>query len=76
MSDDSVLLFVDEIEDDVAWLLVGEKRHQVPRTVLPFAAREGTWLRLSVVRAPDEAQEIETRRQRLTRVDPGGKVKL
>jgi hypothetical protein len=76
MKDEGVLLFVDAIEDDDAWLLVGEKRHRVPRAILPVDAREGSWLRLSLGQAPPEAKDIQARRAHLLRGDPGGKVKL
>jgi len=76
MSEDGVLLLVDEIEDEDAWLLAGEKRYRVPRELLPAAAREGTWLRWTIDQAPGETRDMESRRERLTRADPGGKVKL
>jgi hypothetical protein len=76
MKEESVVLFVDELEDGDAWLLLGDKRHRVPRAMLPIGAHEGTWLRLSIDQAPAEAQEIEAHRERLGRADPGGKVKL
>jgi hypothetical protein len=74
--DEGVLLFVDELEEDEAWLLVGETRHRVPRAILPPEAREGDWLRVSPAQAPPEAQELERRRERLLRADSGGKIKL
>jgi hypothetical protein len=74
--DEGVLLFVDALEDDDAWLLVGDKRHRVPRAILPPEACEGSWLRLSLGQAPPEAKSIEGHRAQLLRSDPGGKVKL
>jgi hypothetical protein len=76
VKDDAILLFVDAIEDDEAWLLVGEKRHRVPRAILPTGAREGTWLRLAISAAPAEVKDIDERRAHLLRGDPGGKIKL
>jgi hypothetical protein len=76
MTEESVLLFVDEIEEDDAWLMLGDKRHRVPRAVLPNGAGEGTWLRVCIDEAPAEAKEIEARRAQLTRSDAGGKLKL
>jgi hypothetical protein len=76
MSDDSVLLFVDAIEDDEAFLLLGEKRWPVPRALLPAGAKEGTWLRLVVDSSQRIDEEIEARRIRLLRSDPGGPIKL
>lgn len=76
MTEQGVLLFVDAIEDDDAWVLLGETRHLVPRAILPPGAHEGSWLRLAIVAAPAEAQSIEARRAVLLRGDPGGKVKL
>jgi len=74
--DDTILLFVDAIEDDEAWVLVGEKRHRVPRAMLPAATREGSWLHVSIVPAPPEVKGIAERRAHLLRGDPGGKIKL
>ncbi len=73
---ESVLVFVDAIEDGDAWLVIGEQRYLVPRAVLPPAAREGTWLRFALDRAPPEAHDIEARRAQLMQADPGGNVKL
>ena len=78
MNDESVLLFIDAIEDDGAWVLLEEKRYRMPRALLPAGAGEGTWLRLSVDRARklEVEDEIEARRARLLRSDPGGDIKL
>jgi hypothetical protein len=78
MNEESVLFFIDAIEDDEALVLLEDKRHRFPRALLPAGAGEGTWLRLSVDRsqkAKVEA-EIEARRARLLRSDPGGNIKL
>jgi hypothetical protein len=78
MTEESVSLFVDALEDDEALILLGDKRYALPRALLPPGAREGSWLRLSL--DPGKAQklgeEIEARRERLLRMDPGGDIKL
>ena len=79
MNDESVLLFIDAIEDDEVWVLLDEKRHSLPRAILPAGAGEGTWLRLTVDRSGKGQKvkaEIETRRARMLRGDPGGDIKL
>ena len=78
MNEESVLLFVDAIEDDEAWVLLEDKRYRLPRALLPAGAGEGTWLRLTVdgARKQDVEAEIEARRARLLRSDPGGDIKL
>jgi Protein of unknown function (DUF3006) len=76
MNEDSVLLFIDAIEDDEAFVLLEEKRHRLPRALLPAGAGEGMWLRLSVDRSQKLDEEVEARRARLLRADPGGDIKL
>jgi hypothetical protein len=78
VTDDGVLLFIDAIEDEDAWILLGDHRHRMPRALLPPGAREGMWLRLQRDAAQTQkmTEEIEARRQRLVGSDPGGKVKL
>jgi hypothetical protein len=76
MKQEDVLLFVDEIEDDEAQVMLGEKRWSFPRALLPPGAREGSWLRLAVDTSQKLGKEIEARRARLLRSDPGGNVKL
>ncbi len=78
MTDQGVLLFIDAIEDDDAWILLADRRHRMARALLPPDARAGMWLRLQVDAAQTQkmAEEIEARRQRLVGSDPGGKVKL
>jgi hypothetical protein len=76
MSDEGVLLFIDEIEDDEAFVLLGEKRFPLPRALLPAGAKEGAWLRLSVDSSQKLGEEIQARRARLLRKDPGGNIKL
>jgi hypothetical protein len=76
MNEESVLLFIDAIEDDEAFVLLEDKRYRLPRALLPAGAGEGTWLRLSVERAEKVHEEIQARRARLLRSDPGGDIKL
>ena len=78
MNEESVLLFIDAIEDDEAWVLLEDKRYRMPRALLPAGAGEGTWMRLSVDRARklDVQDEIAARRARLLGSDPGGDIKL
>jgi hypothetical protein len=76
MNEENVLLFIDAIEDDEAFVLLEEKRYSVPRALLPAGAGEGTWLRLSVDRSQKIEEEIAARRARMLRSDPGGDIKL
>ena len=76
MNEESVLLFIDAIEDDEAFVLLEDKRYRLPRALLSAGAGEGTWLRLSVERAEKVHEEIQARRARLLRSDPGGDIKL
>jgi hypothetical protein len=76
MPSESVLLFVDAVEDDDAWVVLGESRHRIARAVLPPGAGEGSWLRLSIAEPPAEAKNLEERRAKLVRDDPGGTIKL
>jgi len=73
----TTVIFVDEIEDDSARLLLDERSFTVPRSLLPEDAREGQWLRLSVARTSAAAgDDTAARRARLGDHDPGGKIKL
>ena len=78
MNEESVLLFIDAIEDDEAVVLLEDRRDRMPRALLPAGAGEGTWLRLTVDRArqSEVEDEIEARRARLLRSDAGGDIKL
>ncbi len=69
-------LFIDEIEDDSATLLFGQRSFVVPRALLPADAREGEWLILSVARTPPPPDDTAARRQRMGSDDPGGTIKL
>jgi hypothetical protein len=78
MNTESVLLFIDAVEDDEAQVLLEDKRYSIPRALLPAGAGEGTWLRLTVDRGRklEVQDEIDARRARLLRSDPGGDIKL
>jgi hypothetical protein len=69
-------LFVDEIEDDGATLLLGERSFAVPRALLPEDAREGDWLLVRVARTAPPPDDAAARRGRLGKDDPGGDIKL
>ncbi len=69
-------LFVDEIDDGVARLLIGETVVSIPTHLLPEGAREGDWIELSVGVIPPPPQDTEERRKRLAADDPGGPIKL
>jgi hypothetical protein len=69
-------LFVDEIEDEDARVLLGEHAFMVPASLLPAGVGEGDWVELSVRVIPAPPGDTESRRQRLARDDPGGTVKL
>jgi Protein of unknown function (DUF3006) len=70
------LLFVDQIENGWAHLLLGEDAFDVPVRLLPAGAKEGTWLRWSfaVAAAPPDAGAAL--RRKLQRGDDGGDIKL
>jgi len=76
MSTIDTLVFIDEIEEQVARLTAGERIFHLPLALLPTDAHEGQWLRLTValVAAPPEDQA--DLRDRLGRNDPGGPIKL
>jgi len=76
MTEEGVRLFIDAIEDDEVRVLLGEEPYRLPRALLPPGAREGTWLHLSLDHSQKLGEAIEARRARLSRSDPGGKVKL
>jgi Protein of unknown function (DUF3006) len=76
MSDSDVSLFIDAIEDDEVAVLLGEKRYRLPRALLPAAAKEGTWLRLTIDSSSKVGAAIEAERARLVGSDNGGNIKL
>ena len=70
------LLFVDQIENGWAHLLLGEDAFDVPARLLPAGTKEGTWLRWSfavVAAPPDVGAAI---RHKLQQGDDGGDIKL
>ena len=69
-------LFVDEIDDGVARLLIGETVVSIPAHLLPEGAREGDWIEMLVGVIPPPPQDTEERRKRLAADDPGGPIKL
>jgi len=76
MSDSDVSLFIDAIEDDEVVVLLGEKRHRLPRALLPAGAKEGTWLRLAIDSSSRVGAAIEAERACLVGSDDGGNIKL
>lgn len=76
MSTIETLAFIDEMEEQVARLLAGERTFHLPLALLPADAHEGQWLRITVglsAAPPDSQAEL---RDRLGRNDPGGPIKL
>jgi hypothetical protein len=69
-------LFIDEIEDDSARLLLDQRSFTVPRALLPEDSHEGEWLILSVARTSPPPDVSAARRARLGAGDPGGNIKL
>lgn len=71
------LLFLDAIEAQTARLVDADGvAFTVPSRLLPAGAKEGSWLRATLVLTdgpPDDAAEI---RRRLGRDDDGGDIKL
>lgn len=51
------LVFVDEVEDDVARLVAGDRVFDLPLALLPNGVREGQWVRLSESLTQDEEDE-------------------
>ena len=76
MSTTETIVFIDEIEDRLARLVLDERVFHLPRALLPAEAHEGQWLRISVASIPAPPSQGEARRRRLGENDPGGNVKL
>jgi hypothetical protein len=71
------VLFIDEIDEDSARLLLGTRAFTVPRALLPKDLREGQWLRLSATgTSAPPGDDTTARRASLGAADPGGKIKL
>jgi hypothetical protein len=69
-------LFIDEIEDDSARLLLDQRSFTIPRALLPEGSHEGEWLTLSLARTSPPPDDTAARRKRLGAHDPGGTIKL
>lgn len=76
MNATETMVFIDEVEDLVARLVLGDQVFHLPRTLLPPDAREGQWLRISVVLAPAPPNDSAALRKRLGEGDSGGDIKL
>ncbi|MGA7741326.1 MAG: DUF3006 domain-containing protein [Polyangia bacterium] len=70
------MVFIDEVEDLVARLVLGEQVFHLPRGLLPAEAREGQWLRISVALTPAPPNDSAAVRKRLGGSDPGGDINL
>lgn len=70
------LLYVDQIENGWAHLLLGEDAFDVPARLLPAGAKEGTWLRWSFAVAPAPPDVGAAIRRKLQKGDDGGNIKL
>jgi hypothetical protein len=76
MTATETIVFIDEVEDQVARLVLDEQVFHLPRGLLPTDAREGQWLRISVASAPAPPNDSAALRKRLGDGDPGGDIKL
>ena len=76
MTTTETVVFIDEVEDQVARLVLGEQVFHLPRGLLPADAREGQWLRISVALTPAPPNDSAALRKRLGESDPGGDIKL
>ena len=70
------IVFIDEVEDQVARLVLDEQVFHLPRALLPKDAREGQWLRILVAVTPAPPNDSAALRKRLGESDPGGNIKL
>jgi len=70
------LLFVDALEGDKARLMWGVEAFDVPAGLLPAGTREGAWLRVSLSPAASPPDEGGALREKLSRDDDGGDIKL
>jgi hypothetical protein len=75
-ADVETLLFVDQIDDGWAHLLLGEQAFDVPLRLLPTGTKEGTWLRWSFAAAPPPPDQAAAIRRKLQKGDDGGDIKL
>ena len=70
------LLFVDQIENGWAHVLLGEDAFDVPARLFPADIKEGTWVRWSFAVAPAPPDVGAAIRRKLQRGDDGGDIKL
>jgi hypothetical protein len=70
------IVFIDEIEDQVARLVLDDQVFHLPRALLPEQVREGQWLRISAALTPAPPSGGATLRQRLNKGDPGDDIQL
>ena len=70
------LLFVDQIENGWAHVLLGEDAFDVPARLLPAGTKEGSWLRWSFSAAPSPPDVGAATRRKLQQGDDGGDIKL
>jgi hypothetical protein len=70
------LLFVDQIDNGWAHVLLGEEAFDIPLRLLPAGVKEGAWLRWSFATAPAPPDEGAAIRRRLLKGDDGGDIKL
>ena len=76
MTATETIVFIDEVEDLVVRLVLGEQVFHLPRALLPAGAREGQWLRISVALTPAPPDDSTALRKRMGEGDPGGDIKL
>lgn len=76
MTTTEAIVFIDEVEDLVARLVLNEQVFHLPRALLPADAREGQWLRISVAMTPAPPNDSAALRKRMGEGDPGGDIKL
>jgi hypothetical protein len=69
-------LFVDEVDGEVARMVLGEEVFTMPRALLPRDAVEGSWVRMSIGVVPAPPDDTERKRKELARDDPGGDIEL
>ncbi len=76
MSTTEILAFIDEMEEQVARLVAGDRVFHLPLALLPADAHEGQWLRITVGTAAAPSSGPAELRDRLGGHDPGGPIKL
>ncbi len=76
MSTTETMAFIDELEEQVARLVAGERIFHLPLALLPADVREGQWLRINVTRVAAPPDSQTGLRNRLGGNDPGGPIEL